>query len=92
MKAKTADNATAKDPLIGKFFHTLTELGKFDKQGHILAKVQDGFYLVEYFDFAIGAPSFQQIAKIEKMENWLIHNDADDMKYVCENYRHLRND
>jgi hypothetical protein len=64
--------------LEGKFFHTLKD-GKAEYQGHILAHLGGGYYMVELFEWMTGGVSFtaHRIYNITEMSSgsWVFYED-----------------
>src|SRR5688572_19734976 len=68
-------------PLVGHFFHTFTteEDGcrLVDWQGQVIARVEDGFYLVELYSWFDGSPRNRQVVHISQMAEWWFY-DTDE--------------
>jgi len=69
-----------KDPLIGKYFHTLKD-GKLHNQGQFMAKVSEGYYTVDFFSFMTGFCTLQKVASVADMKDWMIYETREDMEH-----------
>jgi hypothetical protein len=78
-------SAGKKDPLIGKWFHSRKQSGVIEWQGTFVARVNDDHYLVQLFDWLIGAPSSMRVASISAMASWSVYDDDEEMKIAYEN-------
>jgi hypothetical protein len=87
---KLKDNEIVKDgdPLVGRFFHTFK--GQKDGgellcgQGHVIGKIQEGYYLVQYYSWVIGEATHQGIHKLDEMVEWVFYEDSDAMRFSYE--------
>lgn len=84
MKMKKQTSKSVKDPMLGKFFHSLNAEGKIEWQGVILESPVPGLYLLQLFEWGWGNPNVQRLARIESMEKWLFYPDAESMKFSYE--------
>jgi len=71
---------SAKNELIGKFFHTFHENGNIRYQGRVTAEPVPGYFLVQLFDWLLGSPSNKELAPIAQMIGWSFYDDADDWR------------
>lgn len=80
--------------LEGKWFHILDEdCYTVDRQGHVLSYLGDGYYVIQYYDFLMGAPSNISVVHISEMaeplhspsKRWVFYETAEDMRdaYEC---------
>lgn len=74
------------DPLVGKFFHTYPD-GVLEHQGEILARLDDGTYLVQLYEFLMGTASEQYIERLANMAGWKFYDSLEDWHYAYERYR-----
>jgi hypothetical protein len=72
------------DGLEGRHFHTFTPDDKLHYQGHVLKKISEEFYLVEFFSWLSGEPTYQQIVPLKKMADWWFYASSEDMIYSSE--------
>ncbi len=70
--------------LVKRCFHTLTEDGKLDRQGRVLAMPGQGVYFVEWLSWVDGCPTHETMVKLEDMLNWIFYADAEHMKFSAE--------
>ncbi len=77
--------AVAKNPLIGKFFHSRNRFGKVEWQGRVIGSPEPGIYLVQLFEWGMGEPNIQRLVTIEDMVTWLFYPDGEAMDY---SYQH----
>lgn len=68
------------NPLIGKWFHSFTENGNLHWQGQVIAKAENGFYIVQTYEWIAGAESTQHIVPIAEMTGWLFYSSNEEMK------------
>ena len=64
--------------IIGLFFHTRTG-GEAVWQGRIVKQLEDGYYLVELFDWIKGESLAFRVIKIEQMASWLFYMTQKEM-------------
>jgi len=69
--------------LEGKFFHTFED-GSVCWQGYVVSKPQEGYYLVQLFEWFAGAPSCKKLMRIESMLGWDFYDTAEEMNSVYE--------
>jgi hypothetical protein len=79
------------DPLVGRWFHSFTACKICGKpqvswQGHIVAVLPSGAYLVQLFEWILGQASEQKLVRVERMEReqWCFY---DDDEYMTHAYR-----
>lgn len=70
-----------KNTLVGKFFHSLNEKGKVEWQGIVLSNPEPGWYVLQLFEWAMGEPNVQRLARIEDMRGWLFYPDGKTMEF-----------
>jgi hypothetical protein len=70
------------DSLIGSYFHSRPDPGW---QGCIVAEPVPGIYLVELFDWLVGASSCQKLVPVGEMHGWRFYDDAD---WMNNSYQH----
>jgi len=51
---------------------------KVEWQGAVIAEPHSGWYLVQLFEWASGAPTEQRLVPIEKMISWSFYPDGRD--------------
>jgi|HubBroStandDraft_1064217.scaffolds.fasta_scaffold04838_6 hypothetical protein len=75
-----------KDPLIGKYFHSVKEDRKtIEWQGEITARIGDN-YLLQLFEWFMGSESNQVLAPVADLSHWRFYDSAEEMNYHYENY------
>ncbi len=83
--------ATKRTPnkLVGLFFHT-TKDGEITWQGHVEAKLDDRLYLVQFYSWVMGEPTFAQITTIwnmfEEGKEWRFYKTAQDWREAGDAY------
>jgi hypothetical protein len=65
---------------IGKWFHTFNEDGVIVWQGQVLKRVDANTYMVQLYDWLIGAPSDRFTIHAREMANWKFYYSDDDMR------------
>lgn len=77
MTKATAEKETKKvgsENLVGLFF--VGDVGdRRGHQGHVLAYLVNGFYLVQFFSWAMGDPSNQGVVKLEDLLQAKFYSD-----------------
>jgi hypothetical protein len=71
------------DSLVGSFFHSDRERGW---QGCVVAEPAPGIYLLETFDWLVGASYVQVLIRIEDMLEWTFYDDARWLSNHYQNY------
>jgi len=67
--------------LVGHFFHSVDpETGKVQWQGVVVGNPEEGWYLLQLFDWLVGEPSVRRLVYISEMNDWLFY-DIESMKY-----------
>lgn len=66
--------------LIGLCFITHNSDYKREYQGQILSKLDNGFYLVQLYDWLIGYPSTMKIFSLNKLTNADLFRNMDELK------------
>jgi hypothetical protein len=78
--------------IIGRFFHTFEETSSGRKrllcQGYGRARVEEGLYLVQYFEWFMGEASTMKLVRVEDMLAWQFYEDAEHMKFWYEHRYH----
>jgi len=78
------------DVLIGKFYHTFSGAGVLEYQGEILSCVAPRQYLVQTFEWPLGAPFEQHIEPVTNMVGWKFYADREDWHRAYERYNRQR--
>lgn len=87
----TTDKAAAKttnDPLVGRWFHSITvqddgcRLVKW--QGEVLDRVHPNMYLLQLYDWFVGAPSSTTLVPAADMAGWEFYDSNKDMTGTYE--------
>lgn len=82
------------DSLVGSYFHTFTRgednKKRFQYQGCVVAEPHPGVYLVETFDWIVGAASCQYLKRIEDMSEWHFYDDDKWMNNYYHDHDHDR--
>ncbi len=80
-----------KNLLVGKFFHSVREDREtIQCQGVVEAEVGLGLFLVQLFDWLIGAPHDQLVVPVSDTKYWKFYDCADDMGLAYKEYAHRR--
>lgn len=73
--------------LVGKWFHKFEEDDKLTRQGRVVSCVSDGVYLIQYYSWAMGNPSDQEIVPLREMLfDFKFYDDNCAMHYGYSNY------
>jgi hypothetical protein len=76
----------AKDPLVGKYFHSVKEDREtIQWQGQITHRVGEN-YLLQLFEWLTGCDSNQLLFPAAEMTHWSIYDSAEEMNYHYDNY------
>ena len=79
VKGKQAPGAA--DPLVGLYFHVLSEDGSARNQGKVIAAVAPGsVYLVLYFEWRGGPASSTELLWVEDMRRCRFYQDGEEMR------------
>lgn len=74
--------------LTGKCFHSMVEEEDGCMvvcwQGEVLGQPVAGTYLVQLYDWIVGAPSDQVMVPVGDMANWIFYESLEDMNYGYE--------
>lgn len=70
-----------RNPLCGKFFHSIDQDGVVCWQGYVIGEAQPGFFLVQLFEWMMGEPSTCEIVPFEDMLDWFFYQSADEMRF-----------
>jgi hypothetical protein len=88
MKKSTNKNHTPNTSLVGMYFHQLklNEHGEMQIhwQGQIIGRPQPAYYLLQLYDWLVGAPSDCRIVEFQELRGWLFYPDAEGMRYAYE--------
>jgi hypothetical protein len=91
-----AKDRELKSGLIGRAFHTFRETKSGQRgvvyQGIVRARIEDGLYLVQYFEWLVGEPSTLELVRIEDMLNWQFYEDTEHMNFWYEHRYHKPDD
>ncbi len=83
-KSLTSLTPAVKAPLVGKWFHSFHADGCVEWQGHILKAVAPDLYLVQLYEWFVGAPSNQRLVRLEVMETWAFYDTNAAMNATYE--------
>jgi len=85
LKRQTRKNLELASGLIGRAFQTfrITKRGNrvVQCQGIIRAKIEEGVYLVQYFEWVMGEPGTMELVRIEDMLKWQFYEDTEHMNF-----------
>lgn len=80
------DFGAGKPPAIGgrtvlerKWFHSFNDSGNIHWQGQVLGHVQDGFYLVQLYEWMAGGPSNCEMVHFSRMVGWMFYCTDEEM-------------
>lgn len=87
-------SAPARHPLVGHWFHTYDAKNpqRIVYQGQILKSIEPDSFLVQLYDWILGSPGKQRLARLSQMAAWTFYDSAADMQAAYEEYnqpRHL---
>jgi hypothetical protein len=82
--ADTEGRPLVPSSLLGSYFHSIIDCpsGKHrivQWQGCVVGEPHPGFYLVETFDWIIGASHSQSLVRIEDMTEWVFYDTSEWM-------------
>jgi hypothetical protein len=78
--------AKKRDPLAGKFFHSVREdREKIQWQGRVVARIGDS-YLLQLFEWFAGTDSNQVLVPVSEMNHWLFYDSAEEMNHYYSQY------
>ncbi len=85
-----------RNSLVGRAFHTFTETEhnkhRLQYQGQITDQLPDGYYVVEFFDWLTGYPTWSGIVHISDMADTRKWHIYDDIEHMATAYKiHHRN-
>jgi hypothetical protein len=69
--------------LEGKFFHTFKNK-QVEWQGYVVSQPQEGYYLVQLFEWLVGEPSCKKLVPIDAMFDWDFYDTAEEMNFYFE--------
>lgn len=84
MPRRNAPGNTPVDALINKYFHSFNDSGDISWQGQVISKLSDDYYLVQLFDWVMGAESNMHVVCLSDMLKWNIYHTDDDMRSFAE--------
>ena len=78
---------TRSDPLVGYWFHSFASCEgcgepRVSWQGHVVAILPSGTYVVQLFEWVVGCPSDKRLVRPEQIEreNWCFYDDSESMR------------
>ena len=76
--------SAATSNLLGYWFHSVKD-EHIHWQGRILFQQNDGYYMVQLFEWLMGSPNIQRLVHISKMTDWLFYETREKMieSYEC---------
>lgn len=63
--------------LINRYFITLDAAGKADKQGRIIGRPEEGFYLCQLFSWLDGRATDTFVARVDEMLRWRLFDEEE---------------
>lgn len=81
MQFVNGSHPVASNALTGKFFHSINQKGYIEWQGYVVGGIQDGFYLVQLFEWMMGEQNICYIVHFTEMLGWFFYKTADQMTY-----------
>ena len=79
--------------IVGKYFHSFDDEGDVIWQGKVLEEEQPGWYLIQLYDWLIGAPNECRLVSFNGMTGWIFYGDEEDWRdgyeklYLRQKYR-----
>jgi hypothetical protein len=83
MEISEMTNDTKDSRPVGMFFHSLKD-GEVHWQGTVLSSPEQGWYLVQLFEWFSGSPNVCRLVRFEDMQDWLFYPDCEAMKFSYE--------
>jgi len=90
MEKKISDTVA----LAGNYFLTFDVNHKATKQGYVLGRIEQDYYLVQYFDWLMGEPTYRAIVSIyhlsstaEDEDSYVFFENKDDMVEMLKNVK-----
>ena len=80
------------EKLLGLLFHNYKEDNPLViyNQGRVISYLENGYYLVQLFEWLMGTESNQKIFHISKMITWDFYTTPDDMHDAYDHYDKTR--
>ena len=72
---------------VGTYFHTLRGDGSIEKQGIVLERVEEGYYMVEWFSWLDGDPNGRSLVSLGMMHDWRFYATGDEMRDAYSQYK-----
>lgn len=73
----------AMNSLEGKFFHTFKNK-QVNWQGYVVSQPQEGYYLVQLFEWLMGEPLCKKLVRIDTMLDWDFYDTVEEMNFYWE--------
>lgn len=89
MATKKKPQAAEPSRLVGRYFHSLKSDGKtIEWQGQVKGHVggPKDLYLLQLYDWVVGAEGSQELVPSEKMAGWRFYDSAQEMNHYYEGY------
>ena len=77
-----------KSSLVGLYFLAFTPppANVLSYQGKVLSQPYPGWFLVQYYDWIMGAPNDIRLFKIEEMSAWFFYDDVEIWRHAAKEY------
>lgn len=74
--------------MVGLFCLTFDEKGKLSRQGEVIGEAANGYYLVQWFDWLVGAPGDIMLTPVKVMweDGWMFYRSADDWREAAAQF------
>jgi hypothetical protein len=75
--------------LKGHFFHSYNKDGLVEWQGKVIGNPEPGIYLVQLYEWLVGAESCRKLVNIQDMIPWSFYETSEEMNNSYNNIRHM---
>lgn len=76
--------------LKGHYFHSYNKDGLVEWQGKIISSPEPGIYLVQLYEWIVGAESCRKLVNIQDMITWSFYETAEEMDNTYYNIERHR--
>ena len=74
--------------LTGRCFHVMkVDSNEVERQGRVIGTPHEGYFLVLYYDYMTGGPSYEGLVHISKMDCWRFYRNEEQMRTAYEEMR-----
>jgi hypothetical protein len=76
----TKQDMVVAETLVGHYFHVLDDRKCVQLMGQIVIEVTPEVYIVEYYDWIVGAPWDRELKTLSEMKGWRLYDSAEWMQ------------